>query len=376
MSEELDLSTGELETHQTQEETKETEGLESKGEKKEEEDFKFDFGDVKETKDDENEGVKDIVKKFPKIFDEFPKLRSNYFRAQQFLSVFPNVDAAKQALASSTTLSELEKEIFDEIDVKKVLGRIQRGDEKVFKAFVLKFLDAVREISNDLYVESVIPVLNETILNLNRAGHQRGDDNVKNAAIILNMYVNGSKVLPDGSKVEIKVDKKDDKVDEDTRRALALQFNTARDYVSSKVEGIFDKNLDKLITADKFKNKYLREKLKEDIKKETLRAIGDDDIHVRNMNSLWVKAQRTGFARETLDEISGSVIHKIAHVLPKVKTRLEKEIEVSSSEKEEKNDDENPDVAGKPSSNGREVDWDRTSDLDYLNGNIKYKKKG
>src|SRR6185436_17783046 len=49
---------------------------------------------------------REILKKYPTLFKDFPYLEKAYYREQQFTELLPTIDDAKQAVAKSETLDK------------------------------------------------------------------------------------------------------------------------------------------------------------------------------------------------------------------------------------------------------------------------------
>jgi hypothetical protein len=350
----------------------EKEKVETKETKKEDKEVKFDVGDftldkvdAEETPKGSESYVASVKAKFPKVFDDFPGLRSSLFRAKLYSEVFPSIDVAREAAERLKVLDKVEDDIFEKGSTRELLTRIKK-DDKAFKAITGNVLNDIRALSEDAYIDAIIPVLDELILGLYNAGLQRKDENLQNGALLVNFYVHGHTTLPNG--VQRKSEpKKDDTLDRERKEFSTKKFNAAKERVLDKIDTTVNVNLEKMVSKDKIKIPFIRTQLIRAIKEETLRTLGEDDIHVRNMEKLWKNAERTDFDSDSLTRIIGTGLGKIAQILPGIKNRLELEAIGSVEEvkdKVDKDEDETP-IKNVQEKKGK-VDWSKTTDEEYL----------
>jgi hypothetical protein len=388
------------------------EKLEVKDEEEEEKDDKkdegkkkeggFDVGEFKVEKEEDDDvdeeykqdveattHLRDVTKKYPKVFKDFPELKSGLFRSRQYTEIFPTIEEAREAFDRGQVLNEVEKDIFDNGSTKELLTRVRKGDEKSFKKIASSVLGEIRGISEDAYFTAIIPVLDELILTLHQSGETKSDDNIKNAALIVNMLIHGGKTLPSGVQLGSRKNNNEDEENEESKENRVerekldrekgdiafSRLSSAQKDVIGKVLGVLEKNLDRMISREKFGGKYVRGKLVGDVMDEVNVVLGKDTTHVRNMDLLWKKAQRLDYDDDSKKRIVSTILLKIGKILPKIQNDLEAEALAEGkveTKKDEMDEVDDSDKGERKAPNAQGIDWSETSDLDFLEGKVRY----
>ena len=337
---------------------------------KKKEEFKFDLGefsgDGADKKTDTNPKIREIEEKFPKIFNEFPELRSRFFRAAEYSRIFPSLDDAREALERVKTLEAIESDVFERGTAKEFLKRVHKNDAPAFDKLVLGFLEDVRVISKETYTSAIIPVLDDLIIALHQKGDEDNDDNISNAALIINMFIHGTKSLPRG--VRRREHEVDEPRKEDVNRFNAEKLQRAQRIVVSKIDEVLGANLDKLVP--KMKNAFMREALVDKIKNECYKQLNDDDVHLGMINSMWKKALSANFDDDSIRNITRVALQRLAREVPRVYAKLAIGIPKEDKIDEKTNDGESKTPARLEK--GKVIDWGRTNDMDALDGKYTY----
>src|SRR5437762_7106149 len=142
-----DIEVKELES---KEEEKEEEKLESEEEIEDEE-----GGEKKEDKSIEVLGFKDITKKYPNLFKDFPNLRHIFFHEKEYREIFPSVEEAKEAVEELNGLRELETALTSgtQQDVEALIDSFKELGDNVIPNFANNFLPSLKSINQELYYQ-------------------------------------------------------------------------------------------------------------------------------------------------------------------------------------------------------------------------------
>lgn len=339
--------------------------------KDKEKEFQFDFGEFKGVEDKRGDSprLKEITEKYPKLLEEFPEIRSRYYKAGEFAKIFSSIDAAREAAARVKTLEEIEEAVFEKGTAKELLTRIWKNDREAFDKLCQNMLEDIREISKDTYVDVITPILDDLILAIHARGEERDDENLSNAAIIINMFVHDTKSLPRG--IQPRRRREDDRKEKDNLpdRYEQEKLLRAQAYVVDTVGNVLSMNLDKLVP--KMKNTFIREALIDKIRNECYKQLTEDDIHVSNLNGLWKRAAKTGFDEDSIKVITRQVLQRLAREIPRVYSKF-----ASAIPKEDKTETVNvgakhDEPPTRPEKDKR-IDWNRTTDLMALDGKYVY----
>jgi hypothetical protein len=104
-------------------------------------------------------------------------------------------------------------------------------------------------------------------------------------------------------------------------------------------------------------------------------VLGKDTTHVRNMDLLWKKSQRLDYDDDSKKRIVSTILLKIGKILPKIQNDLEAEALAEGkveTKKDEMDEVDDSDKGEKKPLNAQGIDWSETSDLDFLEGKVRY----
>lgn len=276
----------------------------------------------------------EIKTKYPKIFEDFPELRAVIAKEYQFSQVFPTVGDAKDALTKA--------EAYDTVDQSLVQGEAKpfvdhfSKNPKSFEKFLGSLTKEVRENHNDLYARMSLPAVKQVLLASLSQGRNSGNENLQKASLIIAKNLWGEdykKVL--GQKEEEEKPKEDpEKIElrqqlENSQRAEAFRFD----------KGVYDEGMSTLNTVANntfirvLKNKELNPEGKQLTKgqrayifKESMEQMGNalnkDQAHVRNMQSLRMKAQKAAFAGDWKARVTSAYLARAKNLLPAIQQPL------------------------------------------------------
>jgi hypothetical protein len=142
-----------------------------------------------------------------------------------------------------------------------------------------------------------------------------------------------------------------------------------------------DRHLDKLVNEGlNIENEFLRDTLVEKIKNEIEKQVSNDTMHMRRMQSLWLKAEENDFDNRSLSRIINAYLERARPIVNPIRNRFKAQLSGKATQ------DKSEDVkmvkgkSGKISGDGkinmklvdpRKIDYSQTSDDDILSGKIK-----
>ena len=333
---------------------------------------------------------KEVTKKYPKFFKDFPSLRHTFFRAQEYTKIFPTVDDAKEAAEKYERLGELESALSSgEVeDLTGVLKGFEELGENVISNVASNFLPALRKANQEAYYAAITPELQGFVRNLYDYGVRNENENLKNAGLLAAQHFFGDMKVASGEKnvAGREAPKKDDKLDNE-RKAFRNERYTAlyNDVVKES-----DSKLSTAITTGLDPRGVMTEAVKEmaveRIIKEITKTLTSDRSHTSHMNNLWKRASAEGFSSSYKSRIISAYLERATEIMPSIRAKIRASIlgtrkpeGDSVNNKVEERKEPRQTTGGARSQNGagrkdgREIDWSRTTDVDYLKGKITYK---
>jgi hypothetical protein len=359
-------------TFETEAEVKEEEKVAAKAVEPEPDDAEVPEGQLR---------FKDIKTKYPTIFKEFPKLAESIRNDRAYSEVFATPEDAREAAQRAGYFNRLENSIIGG-SIKELLNDVEQANKDTFKKVAKDFLPTIKEKSMELYAELTLPAVNDVLRSAIRDAAGTENTNLRNAALHIAKYLYGKPEIPDLAARKEVPNEAEERVKSERQafwQEKAADF-TNECYGEGREETI--KEIAKGIDSDKSISPFLKKTLKDSIFQEVDQLLAKDTRHLRQMNALWRKAESTGFPKETRKEIINAYLRGAKTLIPSVRQKLRAEagLQVSHPTKaiteapQAKRTNIPASGRGAASSSAgktpsaRDVNWNKTSDMDFLNG--------
>lgn len=337
---------------------------------------------------------KEIVKKYPEFFKDFPHLRHIVFHEKEYREIFPTVDDAKEAIERLEDFDTLRESLSSGTpeDIINVIDSIKGLGDEVISKFSTNFLSSVRKIDQDLYYQVITPEIVNFTRSMFNAGLRNENDNLKNAALVAAQHFFGNQKIASGEqdvKLPIKETKKDDSIERERQSFKQERYTTFYNDVvidsNHRMSSLIANGLDP-------KNNLsdgMKEVIIEKVQKEIDKILGDDSIHKSRMNSLWKKANGDNFSTLHKSKIISAYLEAAKEIMPRIRSKVKSSIlgirdrspETSANENsngKRRTEPPNNIGGGRRSSSERDldpkkIDYKKTSDMDIIQGKITYK---
>ena len=378
----------------TEESTEELEVQLPESEENEEETDKEKDEEGKETnkEDDKALAFKEVTKKYPKLFKDFPHLRHAFFHAKEYREIFPTVEEAKEAIEHLDNYKQIEGALSrgEVADVVDVLNSFKGVGEGVVENFATNFLSSVRKMDQDLYYQVITPELVNFTRTLFDAGLRNDNDNLKNAALVASMHFFGDPKVASGEK-QLNLNKEPKKKDETLERERASFKNERYSTFYNDVVQDSDKRINSLVMNGIDPKEVMTEGVKELVAERVIKEIGktlaSNSAHKNRMNSLWKKASAENFTSSWKTKIISAYIEAASEIMPKIRSSVranvlgirDRQPDRNGVEREDKIIPKQSGSGGKTQFDGnkkldpKKINWSKTSDLDLFNGNVTLK---
>jgi len=327
----------------------------------------------------ENDSIYQQLKKYdPKVLKEIPELRSVIFAEQEYRRVFPSVEDAKAAAEAAEVFAQYERDLTSG-DSSNILEALEKTGKDSLKNFVANLIPTIEKQSKDLYFGMLYPEFKKML----RAAAKSGDERLAVSAKNLNWFVFGNTDVDSDADGALKPTKRDEREDAISRKEREFEeriFNSFSTDVSKSAE-----TRAKRIISSAFKDSgispLISSALTDKIFEKVDDTIAKDSRHMGNINNLWSQAKRAGFTTEWKDRITSAYLSRAKVLIPKIRQSVLAEAKINAKAGTSIN--KKP-VRIVPSgttqkSSGKvdikSVDWDKTSEADFLSGKIVYKVK-
>lgn len=325
----------------------------------------------------------DITKEFPEFFKKFPAMEHMLFREKEYASVFPTVAEAKDAAEAATALDDFRTDLFTGNGEKFTSALKEAGE---LDKFSRNFLTNLQKTDKDGYWNAITPTLENLVKGFFNEGKRRNDQNLIASAENLSIYLFDSDEIAKGTKTMIKAPPAEDKrVEAKLADIDRQQYNNFRIGV---LEGIAN-GVTPAIGLDKMANikPTMQKILSKQILDEVDATMSKDEAHMRFVNSLWAKA-KGNYTNEFKSKIISAYLERAKSLVPSIRRRVLADALGMTAEKSREKLEQNqrtqqrrePGSQGRPAGNStrvhnaKSIDWNKTSDMDLLNGNVTTKK--
>ncbi len=392
-----DRSPSNREEHEEEDEEADKEEEEEEEKEEEEEDKSEEKEEEEEQEEEEIPPVharptlKQIQEKYPNLFKDFPDLRHAFFREREYSTMFPTVEDAKEAADKADSFDQLETLVMSGKvdDFQSFMSSAEQSKSGAIRSMASVFLPSLYRLDQNLYYNVTSPLVESVLRSAYKAGKDNKNNDLLNAALHISKHVFGDVGYATGDKATqpVKVEQHSDpKFDQEKREFYQQRFNEAKSDVATRVDRAIRRDILKGLDPNKALTEFVRDTLVDKIQDEVGSVLQADQRHMRTMNALWRRAHQAGFAGNWKERILATYLSRARAVMPQIRQRLraaalkgternqgprkEEEVRRGKSTTERRPNAERP----APSNGGKQIDWSRTSDKDYLDGKITYKR--
>lgn len=316
----------EVETEEKEPETKEDEETETGEEESEE---------VEETTEEElpetklRPSIKTMVKDFPeldKIFKKYPQIRDAYFREGKFSQMFPTLDDAQEANDKAESLDIFNEHLINGSS-KELLEAIGKDNPDSLKKLATNFLPTLAKISDDLFYETTIPVVNTVIRNLYFSGEKSKDNNMMSAAKILAHYLHGSYEIPsaDAKKADPEIEAERKKLNEEKETAEKEKYNEFNNTLNDRTKRLLTKVISDGLDPGDTLSEFTKSKIVDEVIERVGTELSSDRQHMTNITKLWKSARNERFNNKSADRILTAFLSRAKQLIPEIRSKVKNE---------------------------------------------------
>lgn len=275
---------------------------------------------------------REILKKYPELFKDFPYLEKAYYREQQFTEIYATIEDAKQASEKGQILDRFEGDLMSG-NSETVLKAVKETNPNAFLKMVDNYLPTLAKVDEKAYFHVLGNVTKHTIISMvneaRRLGVGMDADNkplpgtgLQQAAHLLNQFVFGSSEFQPPQNLS-----RDAKPEDNTREKqisereqgfIRQQFETARTDLNTRVNNTLRNTIEANIDPKGSMTDYVKKNASREAL-DTLEEIINKDTRFRSLvDKLWDKAFESNFTRESVDRIRSAYTSKAKTLLPSV----------------------------------------------------------
>lgn len=266
---------------------------------------------------------REILKKYPNLFKDFPYLEKAYYREQQFTEIFPTIPDAREASEKSQVLDKFEADVIQGGNLETILKAVKTENPESFLKIADNYLTTLANVDQNAYMHILGNLTKHTIISMVQEAQKSNNEPLRLAAQILNQFVFGSSDFSPPTRLSKGEAGKDGKPAEDvvkkqqqewTRR----QFDTTLGDLNTKVSNTLRNTIEANIDPKQSMTEYVRKNASRDALEQLNTLIKQDSRFGQLIDKLWEKAFEDNFSKDSVDRIKSAHLAKAKSLLPTV----------------------------------------------------------
>lgn len=361
--------------------------VEDEGEEEEEEEEIDELKEIEEELEEPDEEKlelttpvrrREILKKYPNLFKDFPYLEKAYYREQQFTEIVPTIDDAKAAVEAKATLEGYVDDMVVKGNVSNVLKLIKNTSPETFAEVADNYMDHLQSVDREAYGHVLGNITKNIILGMVQEAQESGNEDLKVAALLLNKYAFGTSKFTAPSKLskgktedgekESSLSKREQEFAE---RQISVATNEVETKVNNSIKGAIESNID----PNGVMTDYIKRNAIKDAQEKITELISKDVRLKQIIDKLWEKAAASNFSDASKAEIRKAFLAKAKSLLaPVLKSARNEALKGMGRKVKEEKEEVEIEPGEKPQrmKTERRLSSDKKTNLDSLKGKSSY----
>jgi len=259
-----------------------------------------------------------LTAKYPKLFKDFPGLRSTFFRERDYSKLFPTVEDARESYEQLNNLKAGEQRI-SQADPGDFIDLLGEYDVNKQRKFIMDFLPALLHKNRPAFQAVTEPVIKHMIRSAYNDAKRNGNKNLMDSALNVHEWVFGDDKVEepakstrqDNSQAE---DPEKVRLQRENQEILRGQHQNFVDSIlstsSKSISNIISKNLPDDVTD------FLGRSITRDCMDELAAVLRDDPAHRSNMERLLKQAASNRYSTEWKDRVQSAYLSRAKLALP------------------------------------------------------------
>jgi hypothetical protein len=262
---------------------------------------------------------REILKKYPELFKDFPYLEKAYYREQQYTELLPTIEDAKNAVEKGKAFDTFEQDLMSG-NVETLLKTIKGGNQNSFYKIIDELMPTLARVDNDAYTHVLGNMVKHTIVSMIGEARRSKNETLESAAVILNQYVFGNSEFQPPTRLskEVKPDEKASKLDEREKAIVRQQFDTASGDLNTRVNNAIKNAIEGNIDPRSSMTDYVKKTAVREANEALTTLIEKDSRFKTIVDKLWENAFKNNFSKDSVDRIKSAYLSKAKTLLPSV----------------------------------------------------------
>lgn len=294
------------------------------------EDAKEDKAIVAKDKEDEEEdeipefvehaSYKKILKDYPDLFTKYPSLKTAYFRDQEFISLFPTIEDAKEAESKASQLDRFERDLLDG-NIENVFRAINESDSESFNKVVDNLLPTLQRVNERAFQHVAGSIVSDLVYTMLREAKsetlpEETRDLINQAAQLVNQFVFGTSQFKPAQRLSKQEHPEENKLKEERANYNRQRLEDAQQEISTTVRNQIRASIEQYIDRKGSMDSYVKRNAVRDCLEAVEDALINDAAMSKQLDALWRDAAENNYRKDKKDKIRGLVLQRAKQILP------------------------------------------------------------
>jgi len=298
---------------------------------------------------------KDILKKYPTLFKDFPFLESQHFKLREYTELFGTVDDARETIEKAEQFGRLQQEVYSG-DLTTILKSVKEDEPENYAKIIDNYIPTLMKVDPEAYTGILTNIFRRAVLTMHQEGKRMENEKLQEAALILNQFMfNNSDVPPEFSlsKSENRESAKEKELKEREQEFLRQRYETTYQDLAGRIDNVLKATIEKNIDPRESMSGYVKKNAIRDALTMVQDNLKQDPAFKKVLDGLWKKAFEANFDRTSVDNIRKAYLGKAKTVLPEMIKKARSEAlkdTPAKREREKEREDNSPINRGRSTS--------------------------
>lgn len=272
---------------------------------------------------------KQILKKYPKLFEDFPHLEQAYYAEQQYTELFGTLDDAKEVVEKAKILDNVEEELRSG-SAEGVLKTIKEQDKEGFNKLVDNYMENLRSVDENAFYHVVSGMFKSGISQLIKEAKATNNEErrelLEQTALIWNQFFFGKSEFEPHKRLSGEPEKKDDSVKKEREDWNKQRLETAVRELGERVDNSIKSTIDKHIDPKGIMSPYVKKNAVREAVQKINHLISIDKRFQLLKDKGWKEAMGKSLSNDSVDAIRRMYLGRAKALIPQVIKSIQREV--------------------------------------------------
>jgi hypothetical protein len=287
---------------------------------KEKEEEKIELEDEDEPEVDDLQPIevvsrKEILKKYPEIFKDFPQLETSYYREKKYAEVFPTIEDAKEASEKVQTYDRFENQVLNG-NLDEIIAGVKSADQKAYNKMVDNYLPMLGKVDQQAYFHIIGNVIKNTVVGMVNEAKASENEDLQAAAVILHQFMFGKsefkKAEPYGPH---KPDEKENELTREKQEFAKQKFEGVLENLATTNTNIIKSTISQHMDPKGVMSDYVKKTAIKEAIAEVEETMNSNTRFKSVMDKLWEQAIKTNYSSQSLANIKKAHLNQAKTIL-------------------------------------------------------------